>query len=150
MVQVRVVRIRHRGGLVRVIAGLGDQRAAFEKDAQALEDHFGRVFATQGAELGRGWQKLSPGYSLAKARSHAGHPILTREGAMRNSLAERSAPGHHERIGRQQMDYGSSISYLRAHHFGAPARNLPRREVVRTTGKVRARIIRHHRDQIRL
>lgn len=147
---LRVVRIRHRGGLPAVIASLGDQRRAFEKDAQVLEDHFGRVFATEGAELGRRWAPLSPGYSLAKARSHGGHPILAREGAMRNSLAERSAPGHHERIGRQQMDYGSSIAYLRAHHFGAPTRRLPRREVVRTTGRVRGRIIRHHRDEIRL
>jgi hypothetical protein len=141
-VSVRVQRISHpRAGLRAYMRRLGDFRPAWNPVADVLANHFGRVFASEGAELGRRWPELREPYRSLKARTHAGHPILTKEAELRNSMAERNAPGHVERFSRQAMEYGTSVAHARTHHFGAGQRGLRSRAFAHLNARV-VRVVR--------
>lgn len=137
MITARVIRISHpRAGLRAYARRMSDFRPAWNRAADDLADHFGQVFASEGGAIGRRFVRLRRAYEIAKARTHPGHPILTREGDLRNSLAERSAPNHYERLERQRLDYGTTDPKAHAHHYGRSAAGLRARPFMRFNRRV--------------
>jgi phage gpG-like protein len=71
------------------------------------------------------WPALSPGYAKWKAKNYPGKPILTRTGALRESLTSKSGAAAIYEPEPQQLTLGTRIKYAEFHQTGTsrmPAR----------------------------
>ena len=99
-----------------------DLSGTFEKVADALGPAIAHTFDQEGP----GWAQLRPStvrqreLRIRRGRIDVGprHPILQQTRALKRSLTVPGAPGHHRRIDRQYMSYGSTISYGGYHQRG--------------------------------
>lgn len=91
---------------------IADPRPLFEKIADEFAQDQGDRFA-RGNSL---WTPLEPKYAAWKAARYPGAPVLTRTGALRDSLANR--PLDVEWIDTQRMVIGTNLHYAGYHQRG--------------------------------
>lgn len=125
-------------GMIRLVE---DWSPAFERIGDSFRDHTGQVFATEGAANASGkWPSLSEKYAKWKEKNFPGHPILTREGHLRNALSEEGDSGHIEEISAQEMTIGGSrdrpdgFDLGLTHHEGRG--NNPTRRIIALPGGI--------------
>lgn len=112
--------------LARFADNVDDATPVWNKLADRFAVIETRQFDSEGAYGSGGWPALSAKYAAWKARHYPGAPILTRTGALRQSLTER--PFGVEVIEPGSMTIGSGSDVGRYHQGGAG--NLPQRRPV--------------------
>lgn len=116
------IKERGLGDVARKLGGVSDRvrdaRPAFIVMAANLRQKIGREqFETEGRARGTPWPALRPKTVLARRRrwgyyrrAPRGTPrILHWAGGLRRSLENRGSAKHIERIGRDQMEWGSEL-----------------------------------------
>lgn len=111
--------------------GLNDLRPAWPKIDEIVRAFMRQVFASEGSYGGSKWKALNKAYAAKKMRRWGAKPILQASGALMASFVERNDADHVYRVGPSFGEFGSRKMYAKAHHFGYPPRNLPKRQITR-------------------
>jgi phage gpG-like protein len=82
----------------------------------------------------RPWVPLSPAYAAWKQKHHPGKPILVLTGDLRKSLVSKGSE-HIEKIGRRNMEIGTSNKTAVWHQFGVRKNRLPIRHPIKPLPK---------------
>lgn len=104
----------------------------FSTNPLSIIGGFGAAFVSQGASLGKQWEKLSPRYAEWKARVYGPATILYRTGRLFYSLAQ----GTEETVkilGPRSLSYGTTVPYAMYHQSEAARHRLPRRQFSKIT-----------------
>jgi phage gpG-like protein len=128
--------------LTRAFRSLTDQIDDFRPAFEAAQDKFFEAekdnFATDNRTGRSGaWQPLSEKYAARKVRSlgFAGFIGLERySDRLYKSLTGKDAPDSISRITNTTAEFGTSVPYAKAQHFGYKPRNLPARPLIDLSG----------------
>lgn len=112
-----------------------DVAAAYAEDlseplgeiGEAIRQHVGRQFGSEGAASGEPWPRLSRAYAVWKELNWPGRSILVREGDMRREMLSRAAVT----VTPRTMIY-EPASDIAAYHQGGKG-HLPARKMVNLT-----------------
>jgi len=115
-----------------VSAALGDLSPVWRDVQDIFVAMMAQQFATEGGAGGTRWEPLSPTYAARKQREVGSLPILQYSGRLQRSLTSKRDAEHIFNHGPSWAEYGTSVPYARAHHYGYPPRNLPARPVIPT------------------
>lgn len=121
--------------------GLADLRPAWEGPVHDIVLTMEKeVFKQQGA-YGQGeWAPLNPAYAAWKQRQYGVLPIMQLHGVLMGSLTDKGHPSHVFRSGPSFAEYGTSVPYAAAQHFGYELRALPSRKLIQMTKAEASRI----------
>lgn len=86
------------------------------------------TFKTEGGYPGPKWKGLEDLYAARKSRQFAGRTILRRSDRLFKSLTRR-APGSVGRVGKNRLEYGTTIPWAEFHQEGT--RKMPARPPLR-------------------
>lgn len=115
--------------LLRFSERPGNMRPVFWTIADEFREIEKRQFASQGISGSRGWRRLKPATSAAKAKAGLDPRILHATLRLRKSLTQKNRD-HIRAFRKDEMFVGSKVPYGVHHQFGAPKANLPRRRPV--------------------
>lgn len=84
----------------------------------------------EGSLIG-GWPALAEVTIIDKRRlGYAGKRIEERTGKLFKSLTQAGSKGYYERVGENEVAFGSELDYALAQHAGFAATHLPARELI--------------------
>lgn len=84
------------------------------------------TFESQKGPNGEAWKPLSEQYKKWKDKNYPGRSLLELTGTLMKSLYEKNENTVFSMLPKK-LNYGTSLPYAAALHFGYPARNLPPR-----------------------
>lgn len=93
---------------------------------------FDRNFTSEGAFLEDRWQQLAPSTLYEKSRKYPGKGILERTGKLRKSFEYRTR--------KESVILFNRTEYFPYHQLGSPSTNLPKRVMMKVTGRQQAKI----------
>lgn len=91
------------------------------------------VFQQEGAYGQDKWEPLNPAYAAWKQNEVGTLPIMQLHGVLIKSLTMKGDPNHVFRMGPSFAEYGSSVPYAAAQHFGKTEQKLPSRKLIQVT-----------------
>lgn len=95
-------------------------------------------FDSEGGRTG-GWAPLSPDYAAQKALRYGSQPILVASGRMMRSLTTPGAGSINRKIGRDSLEFGTSVPYAIFHQKGTS--RMPQRRIIDLTESDRRSIL---------
>ena len=131
-----------RERLDRKLRDLQDWSPALQRIAESFQAYMERVFASEGAEGGGAWVRLSPAYARWKAQHYSGRTILTRTGDLRKSLTT----GAFRRQGKTSLEVGTQSALAALHQVGQG--RMPARPIVRMNDALAAEWLGYLREQL--
>lgn len=144
MARVTIV-IKGDKQIERKLKRLGDTITDLKRPMDKIGKEAGRYFsnqgfASQGGVFGAPWQRLSPGYAIAKAGKYPGRPPLVKTGKMRNSFTHRSS--------KDSVIISNNASYFKYHQSTQPRKRLPRRQMMGVNDNINRMVRKHIRNEI--
>lgn len=125
-------RIKGQKGIDLLLSRIGERssnlRTPLTDILTSMRFWMERTFKTEGAYPGPRWARLDPTYRARKSKGFGGRTILRRSDRLYKSLT-RKAPGSVGRIGRNRLEYGTTVSYADFHQEGT--RRMPARPPLR-------------------
>ena len=134
-------------------ANIRDMSPAWNQVGQYLRDQFAKNYAQEGGWVGAGtsWPQLRPSTVADRIRKGfpGEHPILVRQGTLRDSLLQIGGYGNVYEVRPDGLTYGTTIPYAQYHQYGAPRANIPPRPLIGLTWYSKQDIVRILGDWVR-
>jgi len=121
-------RIQER--LARLNAAVQDFRPVWPLVEEVLVEAVKNNFETRGGYAGVVWPPLTERYRRWKLARFGDKAMMHLTERLFESLTQPWHSDHVSDSGPTFMEFGTRVRYAKAHHFGRPAINLPRRTVI--------------------